>query len=156
MTGRRSILLSVRVGEASMASGRTAAWLADDLGADIVVVNVATELGAAREVATSGGLDEAEVRERMLDEARGLTEAWLRDALGGRPFRLVMEEGDIPERVAAVAAAVGADLIVAGTQARGALKGMILGDTTQEILRRAPCPVVVVPPRADAEGAAPG
>lgn len=150
MARRRSILLSVRVGDASLASGRTAAWLAAELDADVTLVNVATELEGAREIASAGGLEEAQVRARMIEEARALTEAWAREALGGRAFRIIMEEGDVPERVAATAQAIGADLIVAGSQARSAIRGMILGDTTQEILRRAPCAVVVVPPGAEA------
>ena len=133
-----------------MASGRTAAWLAAELDADVTVVNVATELGGAREIATAGGLEEDQVRTRMIEEARALTESWARAALGGRDFRVIMEEGDVPERVAATAQAIGADLIVAGSHGHSAIRGAILGDTTQEILRRAPCAVVVVPPGAEA------
>jgi nucleotide-binding universal stress UspA family protein len=62
---------------------------------------------------------------------------------------VVIEEGDVAERVAAVAASLDADLVVVGTEARGAIRGMILGDTTREILRRSPCPVIVVPPGAE-------
>ncbi|HUH12701.1 MAG TPA: universal stress protein [Longimicrobiales bacterium] len=155
MAERHSILLSVRVGEDSLATGRTAAWLADALEADITMVNVAIELEGARQVAAAGGLEEADVRARMIDEARAMAEAWGRQALSGRPFQLIMEEGDVAERVAATAEAIGAELIVAGSQARGALKGIILGDTTREILRRAHCPVVVVPPGAEVGGAGP-
>lgn len=148
MTGSRKILLAARVGEASAVPARTAAWLAAELDGDISVLYVATELDTAAEVASSAGLEEAAVRERMLAEARERTESWTREVLGEKPVAVLIEEGDVAERVAEVAARLGVDLVVTGSQGRGAIQGMILGDTAREILRRAPCPVVVVPPGA--------
>lgn len=140
------IVLAVRVGDPSAAPARTAAWLASSLGAELTVVYVATELRTVPEVAAAAAIVPAEVRSRMIEEARERAWAWGREALGDQPFRVVIEEGDVAERVAAVAAEIGARLIVAGTEARGAIEGMIMGDTTRKILRHTPCPVVLVPP----------
>lgn len=41
-----------------------------------------------------------------------------------------------------------ADLIVVGSHARGALKAALLGSVSSDVVRHAPCPVVVVPPAA--------
>jgi len=41
--------------------------------------------------------------------------------------------------------AVGADLLVVGSNGRGALSGALLGSVAQQLLRDAPCPVVAVP-----------
>jgi nucleotide-binding universal stress UspA family protein len=38
-----------------------------------------------------------------------------------------------------------ADFLVVGTKGRGALSRLVLGDTTHDIIKRTPCPVVVVP-----------
>lgn len=143
------IVLAVRVGDPSQGPARRAAWLAKRLGAELTLVYVATELRGVSEVAVGAGISEEVVRSRMRTEATERARAWGRDALGDLPFDVVIEEGKVAERVAAVAVDLGADLIVAGSEARGVIEGMILGDTTRDILRRTPCPVVVVPPLAD-------
>lgn len=142
------ILLAVRVGTASRSPGRTAAWLAKRLGAGLTLVYVAPELRTVAEVAVASGIAAEEVRAKIVEEAADRARAWGREALDGLPFDVVIEEGKVAERVAAVAAELGVDLIVAGPESRGVLEGMILGDTTRDILRSAPCPVVVVPPPA--------
>lgn len=150
MTERATrIVLAVRVGDASVAPGRTAAWLTSALGAELTLVYVATELRTVAEVSAGAAIRPEEVRSRIVAEARERTVEWGRGALDGVPFDVVIEEGDVAERVAAVAADLGAELIVAGTEARGAIQGIIMGDTTREILRRSPCPVVVVPPPSE-------
>lgn len=140
------IVLAVRVGEASTAPGQTAAWLTSRLGAALTLVYVATELRTVAEVAAGAAIRPEEVRARIVAEASERAHEWGRGALEGVPFEVVIEDGDVAERVSAVASELGADLIVAGTEARGAIQGMIMGDTTRAILRRSPCPVVVVPP----------
>lgn len=148
MEGRGRILLAVRVGDASVGPGRTAAWLASNLGADITLLYVATELRTVPEVGIATAISDESLRARMMEEARERAEEWGRRALGSVPFEIVVEEGDVAERVAAVAAELGAELVVVGTEARGLIRGMIVGDTTREILRRSSRPVVVVPPGA--------
>lgn len=143
------IVVAARVGDASHAPGRMAAWLASRLGAELTLVYVATELRTVSQVAIGAGIREEEVRARMVREARERAREWGLRALEGLPFEVRIEEGSVADRVAAVASAVGADLVVAGGEARGAVQGMILGDTTRDILRRTPCPVVVVPPLAE-------
>ena len=140
------ILLAVRVGDPSAGPAETAAWLASTLGARLSILYVATELRTAPEVGLRARIPDEEVQTRMRQAARERTEAWGKEALGEVPFDVIVEDGDVAERVAAVAAAEGAQLVVVGTEGRGAIRGMILGDTTREILRQCPCPVVVVPP----------
>ncbi|MDP9441251.1 MAG: universal stress protein, partial [Actinomycetota bacterium] len=41
--------------------------------------------------------------------------------------------------------AEGADLLVVGSNGRGALTGVLLGSVAQQLLRDSPCPVVAVP-----------
>lgn len=139
------IVLAVRVGSESFGPGRTAAWLADRLGAELTLVYVATELETVTEVAVDSGIREEEVRARIVEGARERAESWGSEALDGHPFLVRIEEGDVAERVAAVTAELEAELVVVGTEARSAIRDILLGDTTRAILRRAPCPVVVVP-----------
>lgn len=149
MAPRTRIMLAVRIGDASAGPGRTAAWLASSLDAHITLLYVAVELRTANQIAVATGMSVEEVREQMVREAKENAEAWAGVALEGVSFDVVVAEGEVAERVAAVASEIGADLVVVGTEARGAIRGMILGDTTREILRQSHTPVVVVPPGAE-------
>jgi nucleotide-binding universal stress UspA family protein len=150
----RKILLAVRVGAASLAAGRTAAWLTRELDGQVTLLYVAEELLTIPEVALASGLAEDAVRTRMLAEARERALILGAEALEGLPFSVVVAEGEVAEEVARAAREIRADLVVAGTQGRGAISSVVMGDTTREILRKSPCPVVVVPSSLDEE--APG
>lgn len=58
---------------------------------------------------------------------------------GGQPAREILDrtkEGEI-------------DLVVLGTHGRGGVEHMLLGSVAEKVLRKAPCPVLIVPPAAD-------
>ncbi len=57
-------------------------------------------------------------------------------ALTGSPARLIVEQ----------AAKLGANWVVMGSHGHTAFYDLLIGSTTQGVLRRATCPVVVVPP----------
>jgi nucleotide-binding universal stress UspA family protein len=141
----RSIVLAVRVGEASAAPATTAAWLARELGARITVVHVASQLEAARVGAAEAGIDPADERELAVNRLRTEIDAFVAEHLAGFQTEVRLLDGDVAEQVARAAAVPPADLIVVGTRGRSGLAKLVLGDTTQSILQRAPCPVVVVP-----------
>lgn len=146
MSHDRNILLAVRIGEASIGPGRTAAWLAKGLGVRVTVLYVAVELETVPAVSAGAGLDQEEVRERIRAEARERADVLARHVLGDVPYDVVVGEGDVADEIAAVAARAGSELVVVGSQGRSAVRSVILGDTTRDILRRSQCPVVVVPP----------
>ncbi len=141
------ILLAVRVGTESSGPGRKAAWLARKMDAELILLYVATELETATFVSVEAGIREEKVRERMVREARERAERWGAETLDGYPFQVEVGEGDVPGGVATAAEKLEVDLVVVGTESRSAIRDILLGDTTREILRRTPCPVVVVPAR---------
>ena len=55
-----------------------------------------------------------------------------------------------PERILAYAEDVDVDLIVMGTHGRRGLHRMLIGSVTEEVVRKAPCPVLTVRTRAQA------
>jgi nucleotide-binding universal stress UspA family protein len=62
-----------------------------------------------------------------------------------KAVRTILHTG-VPARVIAQkAAAIGADYIVIGSHGHGAVFDLLVGSTTQKVLRRPPCPVFVVP-----------
>lgn len=70
-----------------------------------------------------------------------------RDAGVAASWRLV-EGDDIASRVLEAAAEVSASMLVVATHGRGPLARLALGSVAQQLVRRAPCPVLVVPPHA--------
>ena len=58
---------------------------------------------------------------------------------------------ELPAR-ALLDAAAGADLLVVGAQGHGAVRELLLGSVSQEVLHHAPCPVVVLRRRDEPKG----
>lgn len=52
--------------------------------------------------------------------------------------------GDAGEEIVAAAADLSADLVVIGTHGRGGLKHLLLGSVAEQVVRKAPCPVLTV------------
>jgi nucleotide-binding universal stress UspA family protein len=63
--------------------------------------------------------------------------------------------GHAAETIVGCAVSGEADFIVMGTHGAGGLEHLMLGSVTEKVLRRAPCPVLTVPPRAQAASALP-
>lgn len=59
-----------------------------------------------------------------------------------------LESGSAASSIVAVAKKWRADLIVMGSHGRGKVKGILMGSVSQDVLRKAPCPILVAPPKA--------
>ena len=59
--------------------------------------------------------------------------------------KVVMHEGDPVRVILRTAAAIRADYIVTGSHGHTAAYDLIIGSTTHGVIRKAPCPVVLVP-----------
>jgi len=70
----------------------------------------------------------------------------LDQALGGLGIKAdpLVEEGGSVERIVAVAEEIEASLVVVGTQGGGGFSRMLLGSVAEDVLRRAPCSVMLV------------
>lgn len=171
----RRIVVGVDGSPEAAAALATARTLAHRCGAALHVVAVADESlpvrrGPLGEVVELADWDEAvaqrrELAQRILEEALaggGADGADAGDerasgdpaagagaaATGDRPTG-ELRVGDPPEELAAAAA--GADLLVVGSRQRGALAHVVVGSTAEELLRGAPCSLLLVPrPPTDA------
>jgi nucleotide-binding universal stress UspA family protein len=85
-------------------------------------------------------------RERLTTAMREMT---VRVPSGGPPidFR-IQEAGYVHDEILAQIASTRADLLVLGTHGRSGFQKLFLGSVTEKVMRKAPCPVLVVPPRA--------
>jgi len=76
--------------------------------------------------------------ERFLEPARSARVSTSLDLRVGKPA----------EEISRMAAELPADLVVMGAHGRSLVERWVLGSVTERVLRRAPCPVLVVPGRA--------
>ena len=68
---------------------------------------------------------------------------------------VTIDVGHPTARILERAATLPADLIVMGTHGTSGFEHLVLGSVTEKVLRRAPCPVLTVPPRAQATSQVP-
>jgi universal stress protein A len=66
--------------------------------------------------------------------------------------RIRVLEGDPAFEVARLAREIEADLVVVGFHSEARLRHLLMGSTAEELVRRAGCPVLVVPAKAAARG----
>jgi nucleotide-binding universal stress UspA family protein len=84
-----------------------------------------------------------------IDQERGrletaAAELVVRGRRGHVPTSFLIWEGDPAESIIDAAESEGADVIVVGSHGRGALGRALIGSVSDQIVRRAPCPVLVV------------
>lgn len=136
----RQIMLATDLGPASAAATDEAFRLAAALHAKLLVVSVIDP----RTLQLPGG----RFRSRI-DQERGRLEAAAAElVLRGRrdqvPTSFLIWEGDPAESIIDAAQSEGADMIVVGSHGRGALGRALIGSVSDQVVRRAPCPILVV------------
>ncbi|MEP7170894.1 MAG: universal stress protein [Bacteroidota bacterium] len=71
---------------------------------------------------------------------------------GGIKIELIVQQGLASARIKEIALEKKADLIVMGTTGKGALEKMLMGSNTTRIIRKAPCPLLIIPMKARYKG----
>ena len=114
--------------------------LAAPLGATVHVVNAIGAVLPELSVALSEHMlatlrtEHAAALQKLVDPRRAL-------ATFGE---VLVEPGDARDAIVAVAKRLDADLIVIGTHGRRGFSRFMLGSVAEDVLRRAPCPVLAV------------
>jgi nucleotide-binding universal stress UspA family protein len=139
----RRILCPIDFSSSSMHAFAQARALAEQTGARLTalaVVDVAYEL---RDSSMLANVDVEGVARATESETRRRLAALA--GQGAHTIEGVVECGPAPAKVLERAARDGTDLIVMGVHGRGALDLRLFGSTTHQVIRRATCPVLVVP-----------
>jgi nucleotide-binding universal stress UspA family protein len=143
------VLCPIDLSELSLRPLAHAAAFARWYGARLTILHVVPTFETTQ-VRAGGLVDPVRFVEPMTRAAveRALREA-MRAAGATVPHAAVVAEaGDPVTTIVGQAAVLSADLIVMGTHGRGGFERFLLGSVTEKVLRKAPCPVLTVPPRA--------
>lgn len=111
--------------------------LAKEIGAELVVINIVT-------------LDESNlVNKREVEQHKKLLDEFLADKVAAVgpdiTIRKAVEPGQPYSTIVHWAENEAMDLIVISSHGRSGLSRMVMGSVTAEILKKSPCPVLVVP-----------
>lgn len=140
------VLCPIDFSETSVRATTYARAFATWYGAALTLLHVVPTLDATIEPAV--GLDEAErillatTQDALLAEMRRVAGP----TVEGDRTSLVADSGVVHITILRHASTLPADLLVMGTHGRSGFNRLFLGSVTERVLRRAPCPVLTVPP----------
>jgi nucleotide-binding universal stress UspA family protein len=126
-------------------AARYATVLAASLGAEIEVVHVFTR-GIPPTFYSIGKESIFEVDTGLVGRAEQAINDFMRRAGVEKPYRTTLVEGRPAEEIAKAAAKGDCSLVVMSSHGAGAVERMLIGSTTERVLRLAECPVLVIKP----------
>lgn len=135
----RTIVHATDFSEGSALALRVARALARDQGARLFVVHVVSVIAVPHLDEPALVEDPAACLARLDELCRSLDGEDLKHPVSSR-LRL----GHAPDEIVRVAEKSGCDLLVLGTHGRSALGRLLMGSVAEQVLRRAPCPVLMV------------
>ena len=145
----RTIVAATDMSDASIEGLKRAADLAARLGSRLVAVYVAESRLSPMVLAASSESEE-EILARHVETARKHLAEFVAAQLPGEAVETLVLTGAPHEAIVRHAGEHDVDLIVCATHGHGSIGHVLMGSTTERILHRAPCPVLVVrPPEVD-------
>jgi nucleotide-binding universal stress UspA family protein len=142
------ILVPTDFSETSAAAVKYAVSLADAFGAQIHLLHVMeqpVQWQMAAEIAmVTAPVDDAALRDRAETELAGLL---TRDERERYQLVCATEVGAPFAAIVKYARREAIDLIVMGTHGRGAVAHLLIGSVAENVVRKAPCPVLTIPTR---------
>lgn len=137
------ILVPVDFSGQSLQALRWADRLRAGLGAELVMLHV-IDFGGLPDGYLGISLDKAGAR-RAAEERLG---QWLRqEFMDTAAVSALVEEGQAATTIAGTARQLSCGLIVIATHGQGGVAHDLVGSTTEQVVRKAPCPVVAYRPR---------
>jgi len=113
-------------------------------GCELVIFHVIPEPNAQFWKSYIYELDDIDDKAKA-DIDQKIAESYLSRVPNGVGTSVTMTVGQVEQKILETAAARQVDLIVIGRQGSSRLRTPFLGNTTERIARKAPCPVLVVP-----------
>ena len=140
-----NILVATDGSEPSVRGAEYAAYLAKNLGCKVTLLHVAELASTPLSVAASGEEARRKLQADLLEAGRSiirLSQKPLADA--GLAVNYEILEGRPAEVIRKYALDGNFDLIIVGNRGRGKVSRVLLGSVSDEVVREASCPVMVV------------
>lgn len=118
--------------------------VAEEANGDLHIVHVVERLLGGRSAGLYTMPNQDQINARVQTRAQEIT---ARHSITPTVHLIAGDGGHVANHIAAVAAELGADLIVVGTHGHGVVGTLMLGSVTQQLLHVASCPVLAVPPK---------
>ena len=148
-----TILVPVDFSDCSLEGLNHAIQWAEKFVAKIFVLNV-VDLGISFTGNEYGPYDLSKYREMARQEAERRMREFVRAAKFGRvPFETAIRTGSSVEEISAFAESHDVDLIITSTHGWTGLKHILIGSVAEQMVRQAPCPVLVVPSNPEVRSA---
>jgi nucleotide-binding universal stress UspA family protein len=141
------ILCPVDFSECSRHAAAYAVMIARRWGASVTAVNVLPPVASFIPPSGEGLYPPFVFTPGDLQQFRAEVDAFVRGTGVDIPLDAVVVEGSVVAEITRLAEEVRADLVVMGTHGRSGFDRLVLGSVAEKMLRKAPCPVLTVPPR---------
>ncbi|HEX8493976.1 MAG TPA: universal stress protein [Pyrinomonadaceae bacterium] len=150
----RSLLLPTDFSECANYALSYAASFAREAGASIICVHVIeTVVPTVGYSGVTEPLPMADISEQLEESAtRELPKIARQEECSGLAVEQVITHGDAASEIVRVAKERKVDLIVISSHGRTGLGRMLFGSTAEQVVRHAPCPVLVVKPPQEESG----
>jgi nucleotide-binding universal stress UspA family protein len=143
----RRILVPTDFSDCSAPALRLAAFLAEQLGAQLILVHVVQDLALALpDAVMPTPLPSPDLAEMIESGKRNLTQLIAAEHLEHLHPQTQVRVGSPVAEIVEAAKDLQADLLCIGTHGRTGLAHLLLGSQAERILREAPCPVLTVKP----------
>lgn len=145
----KSLVVAIDLSPADGPVIETAAWIAGGRGARLWLIHVAEPDPAF--VGWQAGPDSLREHISLRFRAQHQLLQSHADALRrrGQDATALLVQGDPAELIVAEAEKLGADIIVLGSRGHGPTYEFLIGSVAHDVLRHAPCPVLLVPVAAE-------
>jgi nucleotide-binding universal stress UspA family protein len=149
-----SFLVPVDFSDCSRRAFESAVELAKRCSARLIVLHAVQIPEILPEVApiTAGNPDQEKVKARATEAAHRSMDLLLESAGVEGHVETIFTHRPAVESILNTAEERGVGLIVMGTHGRTGLSRLVLGSVAEQVVRRAPCPVLTVGPDRSAEG----
>ena len=142
----KKILCPVDFSEVSNRALRLAASVAQECGADLVLVHVVEPIVAPADF-TFGPMTSGEVEDRLVERSATAAGELVKTLdLPSAKVSTRVERGRASAEIVRVAFEEKADLLVMGTHGYTGMAHVLLGSTAERVIRKAPCPVLTLRP----------
>jgi len=143
----RTIVAAIDFSETSEDALRVACALASSHGSTLHLLHVIPDARQQAWSVEAPGLDFSALQQESVEDAERARAARTLPAVSpvGRVVRRVLSGLPAAREIAQYAATQGADLIVVGTHGYGPVRRLVLGSVADQVVRMAPCPVLMVP-----------